>query len=112
MSSEALKITQNETLPKDHMQVTSAEIAEVKREHILDNLCYTPKEAGAIFGKSAEWAMDRVKDGVFIAVDENLKVIDKGDRKIIQASSGIRILARSIQNYRITSTVPPETWAE
>ncbi len=110
-TGEAIKIKQNEESSLK-LKVTLAEISEVKREHILDNLCYTPKEVGALFGKSAEWAMDRVKDGIFIAVDEGLKVINKSDRKTIQASVGIRILARSIQDYRISCTIPVDIWTE
>jgi len=50
-----------------------AEISLVKKQHILENLCYTPDEAGAISGKSRKWASERVKDGKLVAVDDNAK---------------------------------------
>ena len=34
------------------LRITLPEIAALKKQHVLDNLCYTPEEAGAIFGKS------------------------------------------------------------
>jgi hypothetical protein len=106
---EAVKITQNEQrvrMPK--VRVTMAEIAEVKRQHILANFCYSPEEAGAIFGKSARWAIEKVREGKFVAVDDGVKPGENG----LQPSSGIRITAISVEAFRTEYEIDPETWGE
>ena len=95
-----------EEMPR--IRVTAAEISALKKQHILDNLCYTPDEAGAIFGKSGKWALDRVKDGKLEAVDENAKPGKNG----LQLSVGARITARSVGRFHQEFRIAPERWSE
>ncbi len=88
--------------------ITLAEIDAVKRAFIERNLSLSPEEAGAIFGKSARWAIGKVKDGVFIAIDGDARMGDNG----LQASRGVRITALSVAAYRMSITISPEKWAE
>lgn len=107
---EPIKVIQHEQPPRT--RVTLVEIAEVKRDFILRNLSLTLTEAGAIFSKGDKWALERVKDGDFTAVDENVKIVDKGSRKVIQASQGIRVTAVSVEAFRKRYEIEPERWAE
>ena len=106
--NKVVKTNQPNEEPLQKTRITLAEISEVKRLHILGCLCYTPEEAGAVFGKGAKWAIERVKDGKLIAVDENVK---KG-RNGLQPSQGVRITADSIQMFRKEYEIAPEKWAE
>lgn len=98
---------ETEQMPKT--RITMTEINEVKRKHILENLCYTPDEAAAIFGKSGKWSIERVKDGKLVAVDENAK---KGRSGSLQPSQGVRITAVSVEKFRQEYQIAPEKWAE
>lgn len=95
-----------EEMPR--LRVTMAEISEVKRNHILENLCYTLEEAGAIFSKGITWAKERLKNGEFIAVDENAKKGKHG----LQPSQGVRVTALSVEAFRKKFEIAPERWAE
>lgn len=90
------------------LKVTMAEIAEVKRQHIKQNLLYTPDEAGQVLSKSARTVLDLVKDGKLIAADENAKTGRGG----LKGSTGLRITAESLEAYRQSIIVSPERWAE
>jgi hypothetical protein len=103
---EAIRIEQNKDMPR--LRVTMADISEVKRRHILENLCYSPDEAGAIFGKSGKWALGRVKDGKLIAVDDGAKEGENG----LRPSQGIRITAVSVEAFRREYEIDPARWAE
>jgi hypothetical protein len=92
------------------IKVTLGEINELKRRHIMENLCYAPEEAGAIFGKSGKWAIERVKDGKLVAVDENAKP-GKGGKGLV-ASTGLRITAASIEAFRKEYEIAPGKWSE
>lgn len=92
------------------IKVTLAEISAMKRQHIMENLCYAPDEAGAIFGKSGKWAIERVKDGKLLAVDENAKP-GRGGKGLV-ASQGLRITAMSVEAFRKEFEIAPERWAE
>jgi hypothetical protein len=80
------------------VRVTNQEIAQVKRDHIERNLCYSLREAGAMFGKGEKWALERVKDGEFVAVDDRVKQEKNGHGLIL--SQGIRVTATSIEIFR------------
>lgn len=90
------------------IRVTRTDIQEAKNRHILENLCYSPEEAGSIFGKSAKWAVERVKDGKLVAVDENAKRGKTG----LQLSQGMRITALSITQFRLQYEIPPDALTE
>jgi len=94
--------------PQPRMRVSLAEISLVKKQHILENLCYTPDEAGAIFGKSGKWAIERVKDGKLVAVDDNAKKGKNG----LHPSQGVRITALSVEAFRREFEIAPEMWRE
>lgn len=111
MGAEAIRIKQNEEATP-RMRVSLLEIAAVKRQHILDNLCYTPDEAGAIFSKSNRWALERVKDGKLTAVDENARYAERGGKMALEASTGIRITAESVERFRKEYEIAPEKWSE
>lgn len=103
---EPIRIEENRSPGK--VRISLAEITAIKRQHIMECLCYTPDEAGAIFGKSGKWALDRVKEGRLMAVDENAKKGKNG----LQASQGIRITATSIERFRLEYEIAPEMWVE
>lgn len=107
MEKEALTIRQCEEIPR--LRVSLLDIDTIKRQHVLENLCYSPKDAGAIFGKSEKWALERVKDGKLVAVDENAKT---GRDKRLHLSQGVRITALSISAFRREYEIAPERWAE
>jgi len=90
------------------IKVTMTEINAMKRQHIMENMCYAPEEAGAIFGKSGKWAIERVKDGKLVAVDENAKP-GKGGKGLV-ASQGLRITALSVEAFRKEFEIAPERW--
>jgi|GEM_PF-2785637 len=104
---EAIAFKQREEKPH-LMQVTREEIDQVKRDFILANLSLSPDEVGAIFGKSGRWAIGKVKDGVFVAVDGDARPGENG----LQASRGIRITAESVAEYRESIRISPERWGE
>lgn len=89
--------------------VTLEEIDAVKRAFIERTLSFSPEEAGAIFGKSARWAIGKVKDGVFIAIDEGAR---KGEDGILQLSRYGRITAESVAAYRKSIMIAPGYWCE
>lgn len=105
-TGEAIKIKQHEESGIQPLRVTLAEIAVVKRAFIERNLSFTLEEAGAIFGKSAKWALERVKDGVFIAIDEFARKSETG----LQASRCILVTGESIEEYRNSIKISPEKW--
>lgn len=102
-----MEITANN---KKQITVTLAEISAVKKQHIMENLCYSLREAGAIFGKGEKWAKDRVKDGKLIAVDENAKQSKQGGGLL--PSQGIRVTAVSIEAFRKEYEIASDRWAE
>ena len=85
--------------------ITMAEIGEVKRRHIERNLLYSPKEAGQVLGKSVDTILALVKDGKLIAADD---AVAHGRK----ASNGLKITAESLEAYRQSIIVPPETWSQ
>lgn len=105
---EAIEVRQNSPAPSP-CAITGSDIQTVKRSLVERLLTFSPEEAGAIFGKSARWALDKVKDGVLIAVDGEAKKSTDGT---LQASRFIRITAESVESYRQSITVSPEKWAE
>ena len=109
MQREAIKIKPNETDHPSRLRVTTAEISEVKRAFILRNLVLTLEDAGAIFGKSWQWARERLKDGSFIGADEFAR---KGKNGELQASQGIRVTAESVESYRESILIDPQLWKE
>ena len=108
-TSEAIRIEQNENATAPKLRVTLAEISAVKRGFIERNMLLTLDEAGAIFGKSGRWALDRVKDGSFIAADEFAR---KGKGGCLQASQGVRVTPESVEAYRKSIVISPELWHE
>jgi hypothetical protein len=80
----------------------------IKQECPHQSVCYSPEEAGAIFGKSGKWAIERVKEGKLVAVDDNVKKGKNG----LQPSQGIRITAVSVEKFRREFEIAPEKWAE
>ncbi len=86
-------------------RITMADIAKVKEQHIKQNLLYTPDEAGQILSKSAQTILNLVKDGKLLAADE---CAAKGKK----ASNGLRITAESLEVYRKSIIVSPESWAK
>jgi hypothetical protein len=90
-------------------RITCSEIEEVKRLHILDNLCYRPEEVGQMFGgKSVQWVMERVRDGKFLLVDDCAKKSKNG----LQASKGGSVTALSVEKFRQEYEISPEKWSE
>lgn len=108
MRKEAIEVKERAPAPPP-MKVTMAEISEVKRDFIQRNLSLTPEEVGSIFGRSARWALDKVKDGVFIAADSEIKRSDEGG---LQASRFLRITSASVEAYRQSIIIDPARWAE
>lgn len=106
-SGEAIKIRQNELEQTSKLKVTLAEIAAVKRDFIERNLLFSPEEAGALFGKGPKWAVERVRDGVFIALDEFARKGEGG----LQASKSVMITGESIEAYRQSIKIDPKRWA-
>lgn len=105
-TGEAIKIRQNEFEPVSRLRVTLAEISAVKRDFIERNLLFTPEEAGAIFGKGSKWALERVREGIFIGLDEFAR---KGDSGLL-ASKSILITGESIEAYRKSIKIEPSSW--
>lgn len=105
-TGEAIKIRQNEFEPASRLRVTLAEITAVKRDFIERNLSFTLEEAGSLFGKTAKWALERVRDGVFIALDEFARKGDSG----LQASKCILVTGESIEAYRKSIKIEPSRW--
>lgn len=89
-------------MPKQ--KITAAEIAEVKRDHILKNLLYSPEEAGQVLGKSPRTIKDLVKDGKLIAADDSMS---RG-----KISCGYRVTAESLEAYRKSIIVDYENLSE
>jgi hypothetical protein len=106
---EAIEVRQRESATLNPGGITLAEIGAVKTKFIERNLSLSPEEAGAIFGKSARWALGKVKDGVFIAIDGDAR---RGDDGGLQASRGVRIAAASVETYRLSIVISPEQWGE
>lgn len=102
----ARTVQEVEHMPK--VRVTLADINETKRQHIKQNLLYTPEEAGQILCKSARTILDLVKDGKLIAADGNVKTGKNG----LKGSPGMSITAESLEAYRQSIIIPPEKWAE
>ena len=93
--SEAIRV---EKRPE---RVTVREINDARQRFINQNLCLSPEEAGAIFGKSGKWALQKVIEGKFVAVDDRYKLkTDERGKKTVQLSSGVRITAVSVESYR------------
>ena len=75
-------------------RITRKEIEEVKRQHILDNLLYSPQEAAMMLS---------------VSVKSIFRLIDEGE--LVRANGKVnagrtRITARSVERYRIKITVP------
>jgi excisionase family DNA binding protein len=71
-------------------KITRRDIDEVKRQHILDNLLYTPKEVAAMLS---------------VSVRTVFNLLDEG--KLHRAKHGSRtttITARSVEKYRLSIT--------
>ena len=105
-TSEAIIISQCETIPR--LRVTVAEIQEVKRQHIKENLLYSPEEAMLILGISRRALFDLVREGKLEAADGKAKKVGAS----FAGSSGLRVTAPSIEHYRKSIIIPPEKWNE
>lgn len=105
-ADDAIKIKQNDEMPRT--RITLADIRDVKREHILRNLLYTPQEAGEVLGKSVNTILGLVKEGKLTAADEYIKPGKNG----LVGSNSLRITAESLEAYRLSIVVKPEKWAE
>lgn len=97
------KVPETGEMPR--LRITSSDIAEVKERHILRNLLYSAEEAGQILGKKPRTILDLVRDGKLVAANE---AAARGGK----VTSGIRITAESLEAYRQSIIIPPETWAE
>lgn len=89
--------------------ITLAEIDAVKRSFIERNLSLSPDEVGAIFGKSGRWALSKVRDGVLVAIDGEVR---RGEDGSLQASRYVRITAESVEAYRRSIVIDPDRWGE
>lgn len=73
-------------------RITRADIDRIKREHILDNLLYSPQEVATILG---------------LSVRSVFNLIDSGRLTSVNATPGAgrtRITARSVEVYRVSIT--------
>lgn len=97
---EAISVT------KRTERVPVREINQARNDFINANLCLSPEEAGAIFGKSSKWALEKVMEGKFVAVDDKHKIKRGADgTETIQLSNGVRITASSVARYRRESEI-------
>jgi len=86
-------------------RITRADIDEVKRRHILQNLLYTPVEASQLLAISVRQVFVLVEEQKLIAANE-------GKARNGKATRGTRITAESLEIYRRSITVTPDSWAE
>ncbi|WP_157469987.1 hypothetical protein [Desulfobulbus elongatus] len=106
---EMIEVRARESSPERPEQITVSDINATKRAFIERNLSLSPEEAGAMFGKSARWALGKVKDGVFVAIDGEARRAPGGG---VLASRYLRITAESVEAYRQSIQIDPEQWGE
>lgn len=85
--------------------ITKREIDEIKRQHILENLMYTPVEVAHLISKSVRTVFDLIKEGKLTATNHSMVSTGK-------ATKGTRITAASVEKYRESITVPKDKWNE
>lgn len=100
-----VNIPEENTMPRT--RITLAEITEVKRTFIKENLCLTLEEAGGILGVSPRTLLGWIKAG-----KHELEAVDESAAKTGKASSGIRVTAASVERCRLARLVPKDKWAE
>ena len=88
------------------LKVTIAEITEVKRQFILENILLSGAEVAAILNVSERTVDELRNSGQIIAA--NKAAADKKK----SATKGIRYTPESVQNYRKSILVPPEFWSK
>lgn len=86
-------------------RITKREIDDIKRQHILENLLYSPVEAALILNCSVSKIFELVKEGKLIATNESMVKIGK-------ATKGTRITALSLEARKKIITVPTDKWNE
>lgn len=85
--------------------ITRAEINEIKRRHILKNLLYSPVEASQVLAVSVRQVFVLVQEQKLIAANE-------GKKRTGRATRGTRITAESLEEYRRSIIIAPESWSE
>lgn len=84
-------------------RVTKREIDEIKRQHILKNLLYSPVEAAQVLSVSVRQLFVLVQEGKLEAA--NQAAANGG-----KATKGTRITAESLERYRQSIIVPKDNW--
>jgi hypothetical protein len=92
-------VISNNPLPTENgsiFHVTKPEVSAVKSHYITSNLTISPEEFAAIFGRGVKWALERMRDGSVVVLDEYAKRDDGG----VRFSKSARVCAASVQEYR------------
>jgi hypothetical protein len=84
-------------------RITRQEIDDIKRQHILKNLLYTPVEASQVLAVSVRTIFELVRDGRLVAANQS--AANGGS-----ATRGTRITAESLEVYRQSIVVTPDNW--
>jgi hypothetical protein len=87
---------------REALKVSMQDILDSKRNFVEQNMSLSREEFAALFGKKVDWALDRMRDGSVVVLDEFAK---KGANGVI-FSKHARICACSVKSYRDSLAVP------
>lgn len=84
-------------------RITKREIDDVKRQHILKNLLYSPVEAAQVLSVSVSQLFSLIQEG-------KLEAANQAAANGKKATKGTRVTAESLERYRQSIIVPKDNW--